>query len=116
MIVGGTDMTVGEKIKAVRKYLGLKQDEFAVKIGSSSNLACVETGKVTPTSMMLICIALTFNVDREWLTDESADTSEVLDHLVDTSIIDKYKRLKKNYRDFAERQLDMLLELQEKET
>ena len=109
-------MTVGEKIKAVRKYLGLKQDEFAVKIGSSrSNLACVETGKVTPTSMMLICIALTFNVDREWLTDESADTSEV-DHLVDTSIIDKYKRLKKNYRDFAERQLDMLLELQEKET
>ena len=110
-------MTVGEKIKAVRKYLGLKQDEFAVRIGSSrSNLACVETGKVTPTPMMLICIALTFNVDREWLTDVSADTLEVLDHLVDTSIIDNYKRLKKNYRDFAERQLDMLLELQEKET
>lgn len=110
-------MNIVEKLKLIRKYYGLSQAEMAAKIGTSrSNYTNIELGKVVPTPMLLICVSAVYNVEQEWLLNEKSDDDNVAGHVVDSSIIEKYKKLNGNYREFAGRQLDLLLELQEKET
>lgn len=59
---------IGERIKELRKLLGLTQQEFAEKVGIKRNsVATYETGKsnVGDPTAMLICN--TFNVNEDWL-------------------------------------------------
>ena len=80
-------MTIGERIKALRKALKLTQQQFSDRLGvSRGNIACYETGKnaVTPGAASLICT--TFGVSKEWLlTGEgemfTPDSPEPVDHL-----------------------------------
>ncbi len=61
-------MTLGERIKKVRKDLDLTQQEFANRIGSTQNvLANYETGRRNPSSSVINNICKTFNVSEEWL-------------------------------------------------
>lgn len=80
-------MTIGERIKALRKALKLTQQKFADRLHvPRSNLASYEIGKnaLTPTAANLICA--TFGVSKEWLlTGEgemfSPEAPEPVDHL-----------------------------------
>lgn len=64
-------MTLGERIKKVRKDKDLTQQLFAEKIGSSQNaLTGYETGRRNPSSSVINNICKTFNVREEWLRDE----------------------------------------------
>lgn len=61
-------MTIGERIRTLRKELGLTQTEFAEKICTTqSHLASNETGKrqVTERTVQLICNE--FGVNKQWL-------------------------------------------------
>lgn len=61
-------MTLGERIKKLRKDLALTQQEFANRIGSTQNvLANYETGRRNPSSSVINNICKTFNVDETWL-------------------------------------------------
>lgn len=61
-------MTLGERIKKIRKDLDLTQQEFADKIGSSQNvIGNYETGHRNPSSSVINNICKTFNVNEEWL-------------------------------------------------
>lgn len=109
-------MDVVEKIKAIRKKLNMSQKEFAQKIGMSrSNYANLEQRRVTPTPRLINYISAMFHIDKEWLLDDSRDDMDILDTVPEDELLEKYGRLKENYREFARRQLDFLLELQEKE-
>ena len=61
-------MTINERIRALRKELGMNQTEFAERIAlSQSHLTSVELGKksVTDRTIKLICVE--FGISEDWL-------------------------------------------------
>lgn len=59
---------MNQRIKEIRSALGLTQQEFADKIGTSrGNIACYETGKNTPSSSAISLICEKCNVNETWL-------------------------------------------------
>ena len=68
-------MTIHERIKHLRKNeLKLTQEEFAQKIKiSRSNLANIESGKISITDRVCVDICTTFKVNEDWLRNGSGD-------------------------------------------
>lgn len=61
-------MTIGERIKKVRKTNNLTQQAFAEKIGTTQNTVTrYETDTRTPPHAVIALICRTFNVREEWL-------------------------------------------------
>lgn len=59
---------MGERIKELRKALGLTQQKFAEKIGSVQNtITGYETGRRTPSNQVISLICREFNVNEAWL-------------------------------------------------
>ena len=81
---------MNERMKELRKALGLTQQEFADKIGIvRGNIATYETGKSKPGDAVVSLICREFSVNEEWLrtgTGEmfKAAPSCALDMLADT--------------------------------
>ena len=56
------------RIKALRKSLGLTQQEFAEKLGSVQNtITGYETGRRVPSNQVLALMVREFNVNEVWL-------------------------------------------------
>lgn len=61
-------MTIGERLKNLRKALGLTQQEFSDKLKvSRSNIATYEVGKNNPAEAVINLICREFNVSEAWL-------------------------------------------------
>lgn len=61
-------MTLGERIKKVRRSLDLTQQKFAEKIGTTQNtIANYEIGHRNPSASAFNNICKTFNVSEDWL-------------------------------------------------
>jgi phage repressor protein C with HTH and peptisase S24 domain len=61
-------MDIGERIRHIRKLLGLTQKEFAQQIGITQGfLTNVEKGRYQPSEKVLRLISQTFGVSLEWL-------------------------------------------------
>ena len=61
-------MKILDRIRQVRKVLGLKQGEFANKIGlTQTSLSMIELNKVALTEKNIKLICATFAIDEEWL-------------------------------------------------
>lgn len=59
---------MNERIKKLRKVLGLTQQEFADKIGMKRNtIANYETDRNEPSNSVISLICKTFNVSEDWL-------------------------------------------------
>ena len=62
-------MTQGERIREVRKALGLTLEKFGEKIGMKKNsVSQIESGKNSVTEQVIKSICREFNVDYIWLT------------------------------------------------
>ena len=60
--------TITERVKTIRKKLGLTQEEFAKEIGiSRANIGNIEYGRVALTDRNITLICKTFNVNENWL-------------------------------------------------
>lgn len=67
-------MTLGERIKKMRKGLNLTQQEFASQIGTTQNvLANYESGRRNPSASAFNNICKTFNVSETWLRTGAGD-------------------------------------------
>lgn len=109
--------TFSEKLKLVRKANNLTQAEFAQSIGvSRANLTNLELGNVNPTPVFINCLSMMYNIDKDWLTDDSNDDLSVLNGSVNlvSQITEKYQLLDDNYKKFVENQINQLLEIQRK--
>lgn len=63
-----------DRIKEVRKYLGLSQQEFADRLSiSRSNLGNIETGAISVTSRVIEAICREYNVNEVWLRHGEGD-------------------------------------------
>ena len=61
-------MTVGDRIKTLRKHVGLTQEQFAAIIHTSrSNLGNVETNTFSVTDRMIYDVCREFQVSEHWL-------------------------------------------------
>lgn len=59
---------MGERIKELRKALGLTQQEFSDRIGVKRNtIAQYESGRNDPIDAVISLICLTYGVNEEWL-------------------------------------------------
>ena len=59
---------MGERIKAIRKALGLTQQKFGERIGVKGNtIAQYELGRNEPVDSVLSLLCREFNVSEEWL-------------------------------------------------
>lgn len=62
-------MTQGERVKEVRKSLGLTLEKFGEKIGLKKNsVSQIENGKNSLTEQVVKAICREYNVDYMWLT------------------------------------------------
>ena len=67
-------LTLGERIKKVRRDKDLTQQLFAEKIGTTANvLTNYETGRRNPSSSVINNICKTFNVNEEWLRNGTGE-------------------------------------------
>ena len=108
-------MKFPEKLKIIRKQNGLSQDKLATVLGvSRSNIANIEVGQVEPSQLFINCVALTFGIDRNWLTDDSCDDLTPLLGSVNmiALIMEKYAQLDDRFKRYVEKQINDLLELQ----
>jgi transcriptional regulator with XRE-family HTH domain len=61
-------MTILDRIRLVRQKLGLKQGDFASRIGlTQTSMSMIEAGKSPLTEKNIKLICATFAVDEEWL-------------------------------------------------
>jgi len=81
-------LTLGERIKKVRKNLDLTQQKFADQIGTTqNNIASYEIGRREPSAAAVNNICKTFNVSEAWLRTGEGEMflpspNGVLDELV----------------------------------
>lgn len=112
-------MTFHEKLRMLRKEYHLTQKQFAASIGiSRANLTNIELGKVKPTPLFINCVSLMYNIDKDWLLDNSKEDCTVLKKsaYMSSLIMEKYEQLDERYKKFAAQQIIELLELQQDTT
>lgn len=57
-----------DRIKLLRKNLGLTQQNFAIKLGlKRQTIAAYESGKIEPSESTLLLMCKEFNVNEKWL-------------------------------------------------
>lgn len=67
-------MTQGERVRQVRKELGLTLEKFGERIGMKKNsISQIENGKNSVTDQVIKSICREFNVDYTWLTTGKGD-------------------------------------------
>lgn len=71
---------IDERIKQLRKALGLTQTEFGARVGLSRDaMANIETGRVEPKTLAINMICAEYNVREEWLRNGAGDMFRVMD-------------------------------------
>lgn len=71
-------MTQGERIKELRKSLGLTLEKFGERLGvSRAALSNIENGNRSVTDQMFKSICREFNVNEEWLRDGTGDMEAI---------------------------------------
>ena len=105
-------MTIGNRLKRLRKELDLTQEAFASRIGSVQNtITGYESGRRNPSAPVISLICREFKVNEEWLRNGTGemfvpDPSSELDALAekyllsaaDQALIEKYVNLKPDSR------------------
>jgi transcriptional regulator with XRE-family HTH domain len=104
-----------ERLKLIRKKLGLNQTEFAGRLGlRQTALSMVEVGAtpLTDKNVKLICAA--FNVNEGWLRTGRGEMFGSSPYVKE--LLDIFERLTPDTQDFLMEMARKLLEYQEKTT
>ena len=99
-------MTQGERIREVRKALGLTLEKFGEKIGMKKNsVSQIENGKNSVTEQVIKSICREFNVDYIWLT--TGDGEMFVD--TDDDFIERIDRIMAGENETRKNMIKMLL-------
>ena len=108
-------MLFNEKLKSLRQSKNLTQEEFAKTLGVSRvHVTSLESGRVKPTQLLLNCISLAYNIDKDWLVDEHNEDLSCLNSsdILLKEIVENYDKLTPAHKKFVEKQIIQLLEMQ----
>lgn len=115
---------MNKRIKELRKYMGLSQEEFGNRLGiSKSAISKIEKGDFEPAQRTIKAICREFNVSYAWLVDGKGEMfsnipETILDELIDEydldfldkKIIKKYLELTSDERNAIKKYLKSLIE------
>ena len=110
-----TNSDVNRRILEIRKALGLNQKEFAGRIKvSRSYIGVLEaTGrKINNRIIELICV--NFSVNERWLREGSGKMFREKPNLRLDRVVRSFEKLDENLQEYVIKQLEILLEAQEK--
>ncbi|MDR2305354.1 MAG: helix-turn-helix transcriptional regulator [Treponema sp.] len=108
--------TINYRIKLLRDALGMTQANFSRVISLSSGyLAGVETEKRTVNNRIVKLICSSFSVSEEWLRTGQGEMFLKEEDPKFSRLLNLYKELSPNYRDFIFRQIELLLKIQDEE-
>lgn len=110
-------MTQGERIRELRKTLGLTLEKFGEKIGLKKNsISQLENGKNSVTEQVIKAICREYNVDYIWLTtgngDMFIDSDNDVMEMIDRIMSGENKFHKNLFKTFARLEVDELLALE----
>lgn len=76
---------MNERVKELRKALGMSQKEFGARLGvTDAAISSIESGRRSTTEQMIKSICREFDVNYDWLKDGEGDMFEALpESLVD---------------------------------
>ena len=105
---------MNERIKELRKALGLTQQDFADKIGIKRNsYANYETGRNTPLDAIIVSICREFSVNETWLRTGEGEMFQPLSR--DEELAQFFGKLSFGSDDFKHRLISVLSRLDESE-
>jgi transcriptional regulator with XRE-family HTH domain len=108
--------TINYRIKLLRGVLGMTQANFSRVISLSSGyLAGVETEKRAVNNRIIKLICSSFSVNEDWLRTGHGEMFYKEEDPKFSRLLNLYKELSPHYRDFIFRQIELLLEIQDKE-
>ena len=82
-------MTIGERIKELRKFQGLTLEQFGERVGvGKSALSYLENGKSNLTDQMALSICREFNVNETWLRDGVGEMKKQTDDIFSEAVAD----------------------------
>lgn len=105
-------MTQGERIREVRKALGLTLEKFGEKIGMKKNsVSQLENGKNSVTEQVVKAICREYNVDYMWLT--TGDGEMFID--TDDDFIERIDRIMAGENEARKSLFKFMLELSDED-
>ncbi len=109
-------MSINQRVKEIRQTLNLSQAKFAKELSiSNSYIAGIELEHNNVNERLVKLICFTFHVDENWLKTGEGDMfskqSSQLSELASTAFVE----LKPLYQEYILKQIDLLLEIQNKE-
>lgn len=82
---------IGERIKTLRKALGLSQTDFAARIGTVQNtITGYETGRREPSNQVLTLICREFRVSVDWLRTGEGEMFILTPSTVEDQLCEEY--------------------------
>ncbi|MDR0307821.1 MAG: helix-turn-helix transcriptional regulator [Chitinispirillales bacterium] len=106
-------MSINERIKKLRKCLGLTQTEFGKKIGIvQGHFTGIESGKKAITEKTVKVIYSVYGISEYWLRTGVGDMYDTSSSEKLRVVIRFFSEMNPEFQDFTLKQLDRLLELQ----
>ena len=105
-------MTIGERIKTLRKELKFTLENFGLRLGiTKSALSMLESGKNNPSEQTIMLICREFNVNEEWLRN---GTGEMFNSSSGNQALDELKK-EFNLDDFSVKLIKAFSELSDEQ-
>jgi transcriptional regulator with XRE-family HTH domain len=109
--------TVNHRIKQVRKALKLTQVQFSRVVSLSSGyLAGVEVEKRGVNARIIKLVCSSFNVNEDWLRTGAGEMFAPETDELFTRLASVFRELKPDYKEYIFKQIDLLLEIQDRES
>jgi transcriptional regulator with XRE-family HTH domain len=109
------DSAVYQRIAEVRRALGITQKQFADSLKlSKTHIGAIETGTRRVNERIIKIVAMTYAVDETWLKTGEGAMFESFEGMRLKRIIDNFKKLDESFQEFVVKQVELVLEHQEK--
>jgi transcriptional regulator with XRE-family HTH domain len=109
---------MNKRIKILREKLKINQKHFAMRLGlTPSNLSSFEHKKSNLSNQTIALICHEFNVNETWLRTgegEMFSKNEFSEDEKGKFLLNNFEQLNENFQDYVIKQLENLLNLQEK--
>ena len=84
-------LTIGERIKSIREKLGITQEEFSQRLGTTRNtITNYEANRRMPMDATIKSICREFNVNYEWLKNGEGEMFDALPETLVDELADEF--------------------------
>jgi transcriptional regulator with XRE-family HTH domain len=105
---------ISQRIKDIRKTLGLTQKDFANELKiSQSHAGTMETGTRKAPERIIKMICFTYGVNEKWLKIGKGDVFEKNKDYKLEEVIDNFNKLDELLQDYVLKQIRLILEYQQ---